>query len=401
MQSATIAAPVEAASASRAQWGIVGGHAFKHIFNSGFAVILPEIKASLGLSNAAVGTLATVRSVVGGAANAPAGYIADRYGGGFAWMLAGTLALLGLFQLGLGFAANFLTAIVFATLANVLFTFWHPPAIGTLSKLFPRKRGLVIALHGTGASIGETLGPLLVGGLLTVVTWQTALRTSVVPAVIAALIVWFATRSVKVRSRPVSARGYFKDYWLLLRSRKLLLVLAIACGFSASQAAVLTFLPVYVREDLRQSTWMVGVYVAIAQGAGIVTLPLMGRLLDRVGRKAIIAPSLFALTGALALLYVSGGSFFFIVGLALTGAFIYSITALLTTAACDVTADHVQGTTVALVYTANAAFTVLGPFVSGFIADATSVRDVFLFSSAATLVSAVLASVTRWERARA
>ena len=36
-------------------WVLVGGHAIKHVFSSGFLVVLPELKAALGLSNIGVG----------------------------------------------------------------------------------------------------------------------------------------------------------------------------------------------------------------------------------------------------------------------------------------------------------------------------------------------------------
>ena len=47
---------------------LVLGHAVKHVFNAGFFIVLPELQLQLGLSNAAIGTLATIRNAGGGLA---------------------------------------------------------------------------------------------------------------------------------------------------------------------------------------------------------------------------------------------------------------------------------------------------------------------------------------------
>ena len=75
--------------------GLVLGHAVKHVFNAGFFIVLPELQLQLGLSNAAVGTLATIRNAGSGLANMPAGYIADRYSDRWPAILAVSIALVG------------------------------------------------------------------------------------------------------------------------------------------------------------------------------------------------------------------------------------------------------------------------------------------------------------------
>ena len=58
----------------------VAGHGLKHVFNSAFFILLPEIKMGLGLSNTQVGALSTFRGIAGGLANVPAGFMGDRFG---------------------------------------------------------------------------------------------------------------------------------------------------------------------------------------------------------------------------------------------------------------------------------------------------------------------------------
>jgi len=370
---------------------IAGGHAVKHVFVSGLFVILPELKASLGLSNAGLGTIATARSVVGGLANAPSGFLADRYRRHFSPMLVAILVFIGVFQFALSRSVGVIDATVWASALAVLFTAWHPPAIGVLSQVFSDRRGLAIALHGTGASIGETLGPLIAGALLLAMSWQSVLQVAIVPATIAALIVWVMTRNYEIESLPTSVSGYLRSSIRLVRTPQILAVLFVAGTFGAGQSAVFVFLPVYVREDLGQSTLTVGLYVALAQGVGIAAQPVMGYLLDRVGRRVVIVPALLTLGVALLGMYAAGEGLFFLIALAVAGAFLFSTTAMLVTVACDIAGDGVQATTVSLVYSALALFAGLGPLFAGFVADEFSVRAVFLYSGSLTTAAGLLA----------
>ena len=65
---------------------IVLGHAIKHLYQSGFqAIIQPELKLGLGLSNTLLGVIATARQVGSGVTTLGAGYVGDTYG--IAWRL--------------------------------------------------------------------------------------------------------------------------------------------------------------------------------------------------------------------------------------------------------------------------------------------------------------------------
>ena len=47
---------------------------------------------------------------------------------------------------------------------------YHAPALATLAKKFPERQAFALSLHGTGGSLGETLGPLIFGSLLILVS---------------------------------------------------------------------------------------------------------------------------------------------------------------------------------------------------------------------------------------
>ena len=306
-------------------------------------------------------------------------------------MLVGLLVFIGIFQFAMARSVGLLDATIWASILAVLFTAWHPTAVGVLSQVFSDRRGLAIALHGTGASVGETLGPLIAGALLLAMSWQSVLQVAIVPALIAAFVVWLMTRNYEMESVPTSVRGYLRSSAGLLRTPQILAVLVVAGGFGAGQSAIFVFLPVYVREDLGQSTLTVGLYVALAQGVGIGAQPVMGYLLDRLGRRVVIVPALLLLGAALFGMYAAGEGPLFLVALAVAGAFLFSTTAMLVAAACDMAGDGVQATTVSLVYSALALFTGLGPLIAGLVADEFSVRAVFVYAGSLAAASGLLA----------
>ena len=378
---------------------LAAGHALKHVFNAGFYILLPEMKTALGLSNAAVGTISSVRNVVGGIANLPAGYVADRYSARFGQVLAVVMVSIGVFQFMIGRSANFSQALIFSTLMLIAVSFWHPPAIGAISRIFVQRRGFAISIHGTGASLGEAIGPFLTGGLLVLVTWRVLLQWSLVPAVIAGVLVWVLLKPRnRVVAPVVSFAAYTRSFAALLTNAKLLAVLIIAGGFGAAQGVTFTFLPVYVREDLGQSPWVVGAYVSLAQVMGVVSQPIMGHLSDSLGRKAVVVPSMLALGLGLLGLYIVGSGLPFLIILGATGAVLFSVMAVVLAAAADLVPEEVQATSVSMMYLVVILFTGLSPVVAGFIADEYGVRSTFLMGAGLALAAGVFGLVARWQR---
>ena len=140
---------------------MVIGHAIKHMYAASFFIILPEIHSSLGLSNTAVGTLSTARSLAGSTANLPAGFLADRLSHRWPAILGAAMVVVGVFQFVMGSSDTYWPILLAAMVVSGAISFWHPPAIAALSQQFAHRRGFALAMHGPGGSIGEALGPIV------------------------------------------------------------------------------------------------------------------------------------------------------------------------------------------------------------------------------------------------
>ena len=123
----------------------------------------------------------------------------------------------------------------------------------------------------------------------------------------------------------------------------------------------------------------------------------MGYLLDKIGRRPVIVPALFVLSASLIVLYFTKDGVLFLLCLGLAGAFLFSTTSLLVTAAVDVAGNEVQATTVSLVYSALSIFTALGPLAAGFLADEVSVRSVFLLAASLALLASILSLLSKMD----
>ena len=181
---------------------VIIGHGIKHIYNSSLQVsLLPEISLGLGLSGAQFGLLSTAGRATSGITTIGAGYLGDRFAARSGLMLAISLSLMGLSYFLMGSAPGYWILFAAMLLAGIGPSLYHPPAIASLSRKFPDRRGFAISLHGTGGSVGEVLGPVLTGALLTgtfliVLTWRDVLHVSVIPAVFFAFLIWMMMRNI-------------------------------------------------------------------------------------------------------------------------------------------------------------------------------------------------------------
>ena len=373
---------------------LVLGHAVKHVFNAGFFIVLPELQLQLGLSNAAIGTLATIRNAGGGLANIPAGYIADRYSDRWPTILAISIALVGVFLFLMGTTSTYWLLVLTATLAGISISFWHPPAIAALSKRFATRRGFAISMHGSGGSVGEALGPITVGLLLSLFFWNTVVQSGIIPALAMAITVWIVLRGLRGSpGSPASFRMYVHAVVRLIRYPALVTILFITGGYSAAQGILITFLPLYLRVELGYSPLVMSAFISGSQAMGIVSQPLLGLLSDRYSRKSVLLPGLLGLGITVTVIPFAGTGLPLFLVLVMMGAFSYPLMAVLLAAAMDIAGSDIQATTVSLVFGAAIVFSAASPAIAGYLADTYGVRAAFFLATGIVFTVFVFAAV--------
>ncbi len=373
---------------------VIAGHALKHVQISGLlAIVLPEIKLALVLSSTQVGALASAQQFSGWISTVGSGYLGDRFVRKTGVLLGLSLALIGLAYLMMGVARDFPLLFVGMLIMGVGVSMYHPPALGALARRFPRRRSLAISLHGAGGSVGEVLGPLTAAALVAVLVWNDILLIGAIPALVGGVALWLmlSERGSSEGGSAPSFGDYVRSLLKMLKQRALIWICVATALRTAGQSTINVFLPVYLREDLGYTAGLVGLYIALAQLAGIGSQPLMGHLTDRYGHKHVLIPSLLVMAALLLLIPVAGSRLELAVVVFLLGAFLFSLHAILVSAATRLAGENLQATVVALVYSSSF-LGALAPTLAGILGDAIGIKATFGFSFVLVMLAALAMS---------
>ena len=399
MADGTRAIPAETQAASsrsfRDVWLITLGHALTHWYPATFYLLLPIIGKELGLSYSQIGLIMTCQYLAGAVANVPGGIIVDTVG------RKGVLMAVSLFWVGfpyllMGFSHGYLMLLACVALVGFGNSLWHPTAIPTLARRFPERKGLVLSLHGMGGNVGDALAPLAVGSLLAVLTWREVVVLNVIPGLLMSLLLLVFLGTLRLGAR--KAKGdeeekvqgfadYFRGVPALFRNRSLVLLTTSSAFRSMTQNALLTFLPVYLAYEMGYSPFWVGAGMFALQAAGFAATPIAGHLSDRMGRRHIMMTSMLTTAVVLIFMAFAGRSHAFIVFVAVLGFFLYAIRPVMQAWLLETTPKNMGGTSIGILFGAQALGASVAPLVAGLIADRWGLSATFWFLAATIVVA--------------
>src|SRR3954465_5906154 len=205
--SSAIAAPAPQPGKSfREVWLISIGHGLTPWYPSTFSLLLPIIGRELGLSYSEIGLIMTCQYIAGAVANVPGGALVDTVG------RKGLLMAVSLFWVGfpyllMGFTHSYLMLLACVTLVGFGNSLWHPTAIPTLARNFPQRKGLVLSMHGMGGNVGDALAPVVVGALLTFMTWRQVVVLNVIPGLVIALVLLVFLGTLRLGGKKTPKEG--------------------------------------------------------------------------------------------------------------------------------------------------------------------------------------------------
>ena len=377
-------------------WLITFGHALTHWYPSTFYLLLPIIAKELGLSYSQIGLVMTCQYIAGAIANVPGGILTDTVG------RKGLLMALSLFWVGfpyllMGFSHGYLMLLGCVALVGFGNSLWHPTAIPTLARSYPERKGLVLSLHGMGGNVGDAFAPLVVGSLLAVLTWRQVVVINVVPGLVMSmlLLVFLGTlrlgpKKAKAEEGKVQSLGdYFRGVPALFRNKSLLLLSTSSAFRAMTQNALLTFLPVYLAYEMGYSPFWVGAGMFALQAAGFAATPIAGHLSDVMGRRSIMMTSMMMTGVVLAFMAFAGKSHAFIVFIAVLGFFLYAIRPVMQAWLLESTPKNMGGTSIGILFGAQALGASIAPLVGGMIADRYGLLSTFWFLAGTIVVANV------------
>ena len=372
--------------------GLSLGHGIKHFGQGALTVIGPLLKASMGLSEVSYALIFSSMNVSSGLSNIPAGILSDMYRKKIAWFLA-----ISMFTISIGYLMIGITKIYILILLGVILigfgtSFWHAPAFGTLAARYPERKGFALSMHLTGAQIGNTIGPPIIGGLISGVTlgsiikfsgfgWENVAIMIVIPMIITGVLVLTMFKSAGSES---TSNWSFEEYWnrtKTLLADKIILGLIVLGAMRASiHTSFQLWLAVYLKEELDYSAWVIGWHIALITAAGIISTPIMGILSDRFGRKPVIqiSMSLMAIYLFLFLIFDEGLGLVILIGL--LGMFFFSVMPIVTAATMDRVPKGSEGSGTALNFIGMSLIGFMAPVISGIIYSKYNFQGISIFS---------------------
>ncbi len=347
--------------------GLATGHVVFHWIVQSFVVVLPEIQQAFMLNTVGVGGILSARELASGLVALPGGVVVDilrRYWG---QLLAGCLAVSGLGCLAMGVSPVYPLLLIGMAVVAISHSIWHLPASASLSHHFPERRGIVLAAHGVGGSVGDVVGPVATGALLAFLTWRELLSVyAVAPFFLAACAIWSLRNIGRGREEPnvelserIEATGH------LLRN-PVLWGLTVVRGFRGmALVALVTILPLYLSNDLDMGPANRGFHIGLLIAVGLVAKPAAGFLSDRFGRKQVLVPGLaWSCLAALALTVFDTGIPLTIT-IALLGLFLYPDQPILVATVFDVVGRDVATTGLGIVASIAFLMSVFSPLIAG------------------------------------
>lgn len=366
-------------------WVISLGHTMTHWYPATFYLLLPLIGNELGLTYSEIGAILTCQYLVGAISNVPGGLVVDMVGQK-ALLMVLSILWIGISYLLMGFTHAYWLILVCSALIGIGNNLWHPAAIPLLAQRFPHRRGLAVAFHGMGGNVGDALAPLAAGLLLTVLSWRNVVILNVFPAlIVSALILGYLGRSSdqsgtssdkSSRIKPADTLWALKT---LLKNRTVVMMSTSSAFRSMTQTTLLTFLPVFLANQMGYSPIWIGGCLFALQAAGFIAAPIAGHLSDRMGRRRIIMSSMAMTAVVLLLMAFLGRSTAFVLIISLLGFFLFAIRAVMQAWMLDATPMNMAGTSIGILFGTQAIGAAIGPALGGILADWYGLTATFYF----------------------
>jgi MFS transporter, FSR family, fosmidomycin resistance protein len=365
-------------------WLISLGHAMTHWYPATFYLLLPLIGRELGLSYSQIGAVLTFQYVAGAVSNLPGGLLVDAVG------RKGPLMALSLFWIGfpyllMGYTHAYWVLLACSALVGIGNNLWHPAAIPLLASRFPRRKGLVVSVHSMGGNVGDAFAPLVAGAMLAAFSWRDVVMMNIVPGVVVSgLILFFlnrggATKAGAADAARLSVGDMLRACRTLLASRAVVMLSVSSAFRTMTQSTLMTFLPVFLADQMGYSPVWVGGWMFALQAAGFAAAPVAGHLSDSMGRRRIIITSMAMTAVVLLFMALAGRSAAFVFFIAVLGFFLFAIRAVMQAWLLDATPSHMGGTSIGILFGMQAVGAAIGPLIGGVLADRYGLLATFYF----------------------
>ncbi|HKM75763.1 MAG TPA: MFS transporter [Candidatus Bathyarchaeia archaeon] len=347
--------------------------------------VMPLYVQSLGVSIAGWSILATALALGMFFFESSWGTLSDRVDRRFL-IFFGMLAMSLLFPL---YTIHFLVPyfVVMQFFAGAIGVILGPTTrVYVLDKAPPKYIGLFTSMWWAFYSVGGIVGPLVGTHLANSCSFNCAFYASTVLALVLGGLVMFTFPKLKRSTIPHKTPSLKS----ILRSRSSGYLFMSAAFAFMTISLMRSFLPLYASQLIKMSTVQVGVLISATFAVQLVTVPLIGWLGDKYGRRrmAIIGFTTSAIVFLSFLLVKTPSQLLLVSGIVSVG--ISASSLLLLGVIPEVTSDKFYGTAVGVYGAFEDLGGIFGPLIFGLVWTALSPVAIFAVGSVTQLIGAVL-----------
>lgn len=351
--------------------------------------VLPLLARSRGAGPELVGLVVGASTLTGVLLKLPAGALSDVIGRR-TLLLAGALifAILPFAYLPI----STLVALVGLRLIHGSATAtFGPVASAALSDLAPvTARGRWLGTYSTFQGVGQTLGPVLAGYLLTRLGFSAVFVVSGVVGFVAMLVLLSWPRD--------AAQTHAGDRWTQLaqgvrevsQDIRTLTVSCAQAGQFVLNGSLNAFLPIFAVESLHLTAFQAGLVFGTQAVTTLLVRPVFGMISDRVGRRPLILAGLIVCGTAVWAVSLSNGLFSIMAASAVYGGGLAVTTSATSAYITDLSRRVRYGTAHGVFGTIYDIGDALGPIVAGAVVAATGYRTMFRAAAVTALFTALM-----------
>jgi FSR family fosmidomycin resistance protein-like MFS transporter len=308
---AAVAAPAERVRPNIRLLGLLAlGHMVIDINQGALPALLPFLKAALGLSYTATGTIVLMANVTSSIIQPLFGYFADRTARRWLLPLSVVLSSVGLGLTGL--APSYAAVLVLVVITGFGVAAYHPEGYRTATAVAGDRKATGVSVFSTGGNIGIAAGPPLITALLTTFGLAGSLGMLVPGILVGALLT--AVLPLLSAPPPAKAQAASAAGPATMAGAMSLLIFVVAVR-SWTQLGFTTYVPFYYLEALKGDPRLVGTLLAVFLGSGVAGTLVAGPIADRVGvRRYVVSVFLLATPIAISVFFVKGIGLFVALG---------------------------------------------------------------------------------------
>lgn len=351
--------------------------------------IVPLYAQSLGATPEQVGLAVAASTLTGIFVKLPAGALSD---------VLGRRVMLTIGACVFAFTPFFYVAV--ASLAGfVVLRFVHgnataifgPTASATISDVVSvNERGARLGLYSSLQGVGQALGPLVGGFLISAVGYgKTFLLSGAIG--IAGLLLVLTLQPPRREHGQKNVLAQFRQGLREVASNKSILLLSVIVAIQMfAVGAYNGFLPLFAKDSLGIDASLIGVIFGVQTTVALFARPLMGRISDRVGRKPLIISGLVWCSVIISALPLISSVSVLVLLAAMWGLGLSTISSVATAFITDLSKEHQYGAAHGTFGTIFDLGEGMGPVVAGVLVSLAGFSAMFIFMGTLLILSALI-----------